>query len=1067
MRTSHPEGFSRVAPLCYNPIMSTIRLAFLGTPQLQRDGQPLDLHIAKVQALLAYLAVTRRAQSRDQLLGLLWTESHTDAARKNLRNRLWQLRQSLGDEAILTDGDTLALSPTVWSDVAAFVTGIQQQLQHGTPDAHTLEALLQLWRGPLLDGVVLHEAPEFELWLATERAQLGQLYLQALTALLSLKRQASDWPGVIEAAQRGLHYDPLHEPLHQQLIVAYTQQGLRAAALRQYEQLKSLLVTELNVAPLPATQALHAALLNQHGAQSSDRAEPTPTAARIQPNGITHTTMVPPLMVSPHPTAPKPFIGRQEQLAALDRARVAAQQGQARVVLLSGELGMGKTTLWQQWIAGLTPTPVVLATRALNTTQQLPFEPMRRLLGTLPCRSQLRQIADQLLPVWRAELRRLAPNLQDVLPPTTAVPLETTLSPLEERGLIAEALTQFLRAFAGNPLILFIDDLHWADGATLDWLLYLTDRMSAEPLLLVGAYRAQDVTPPLARLIAQWQRDGLLQRIDLPSFTSTETTTLLTALGSNAPMAEYLHMQSGGNPYYLTQLSDIAVDGVPATLAELVQARLSYLAETWQPVLQAAAILEPTIEVSLLAQTSGRSEESTIDALDGLLTAGIMIERGDGYEFAHGLVATVVREGLSNGRRKLLHRRAAEGLFAHHQPSLMPVTGQVAGQLAYHYGAAGAKFEAARFAELAGAEALRIGAAQEAVTFYEQAHTLHPTPDRQLGLGMALMLLPGKIAAARTIMEAALEGYETLGNAQGAIKAGLRLATSYLGTQEGAQVLRWARRVLPDLEVVADPTLHASAHYLMGTAKFRNGYDLGEAEQHYIEATRLVTEHALDSEIALMSWFEWGNLSLERGDYAQALDKFRQAQQVAQSGKSILFEALSLNNLAYATLLTGAVANAQRLIEAALSLAQTYALRPIYYYLLSTRGEIALARGELATATASFTEAMALAEKYENQTFMANLQAHLGRAAQAQGDLAEAEHLLSAAKAALATEQIRHLQIQIDLWLTALLFQRSELARAAKYLQMAEEQLATTDYRQLKATAAHLRAQLRTGLLQP
>ena len=1043
--------------------MSTIHLAFLGTPQLQRDGQPLDFHIAKVQALLAYLAATRRAQSRDHLLGLLWTESHADAARKNLRNRLWQLRQSLGDEAIITDGDMLALSPTVWSDVATFVTGIEQQLQRGTPDAQTLEELLDLWRGPLLDGVVLHEAPEFEIWLANERAHLGQLYLQALSTLLSSKRQASDWPGVIGLAQRGLHYDSLHEPLHQQLIVAYTQQGLRAEALRQYDQLKNLLATELNVAPLPATQALHAALINHNGAPTSERAQPTPTAAHIQPNGMTPTTINHQLTVPPHTATLKPFIGRQAELAALDRARVAAQQGQARVVLLSGELGMGKTTLWQQWIAGFTPTPVVLATRALNTTQQLPFEPMRRLLGTLPCRAQLRQIADQLLPVWCAELRRLAPNLQDVLPPTTAVAVEITLSPLEERGLIAEALTQFLRAFAGNPLILFIDDLHWADGATLDWLLYLTDRMIAEPLLLVGAYRAQDVTPPLARLIAQWQRDGLLQRIDLPSFTSAETTTLLTALGSNAPMAEYLHLQSGGNPYYLTQLSDIAIDGVPATLAELVQARLSYLAESWQPVLQAAAILEPTIEVSLLVQTSDRSEESTVDALDGLLRAGIMVERGEGYEFAHGLVATVVREGLSSGRRKLLHRRAAEGLLARHQPSLMPVTGQVAGQLAYHYGAAGAKQEAARFAELAGAEALRIGAAQEAVTFYEQAQSLHPTPDRQLGLGMALMLLPGKIAAARTGMEAALSGYEALGDAQGAIRAGLRLATSYLGTQEGAQVLRWARRVLPDLEVVEDPTLHASAHYLMGTAKFRNGYDLSEAEQHYIEATRLVTEYALDSEIALMSWFEWGNLCLERGDYAQALDKFRQAQQVAKSGKSILFEALSLNNLAYATLLTGAVANAQRLIDEALNLAQTYALRPMYYYLLSTRGEIALASGELATAKVSFSEAIALAEKYENHTFVANLQAHLGRVAQAQGDLVEAERLLSTAKAVVETENIRHLQIQIDLWLAALALQQAAPEIAAQQLHMAEERLITTDYRQLKATAAQLHAQL----LQP
>lgn len=1027
--------------------MSTIRLAFLGTPQIERNGQALELHIAKVQALLAYLALARQAQSREQLLGLLWAESHGDAARKNLRNRLWQLRQTLGEEAIVTEGDTLALGPTVWSDVTTFVDGVQQQQQAKPPDIASLEGLLHLWRGPLLAGLVLSEAPEFELWLTTERGRLAGLYMQALTQLLTLKRATGDWPGIITWAQRGLHHDPLAEPLHQQLIEAYSQQGLRSEAIRQYEQLKTLLATELQVEPLPETQALYAAAtqpLNKPALTNS------PVSHPLGVNGI--APLLAPNLVAP---TRHPFVGRQAQLAMLDQALRATAQGPAQVVLLSGELGMGKTTLWQQWLADLGPMPVVLATRALNTTQQMPFEPVRRLLGTLPCREQLRQLADQLLPTWRQELVRLVPSLGAVLPQLTPT-VDAQLSPQEERGLIAEALTQFFRAFGGHPLILLIDDLHWTDGATLDWLLYLTDRMAAEPLLLVGAYRPQDVTPPLARLINQWQREGVLQRIELPSFTTVESQTLLTALGANAQMADYLHLQSGGNPYYLTQLSDIAVDGIPATLVELIEARLGYLDEAWQPVLQAAAVLEPALDVALLAQTSGRAEEATIDALDGLLAAGIIIERGEGYEFAHGLVATVLRDGLSSGRRKWLHRRAAEAMQARHQAQLPAV----AGQLAHHYRAAGESVAAAQFAELAGAEALRIGAAQEAVTFYAQAHTLQPTADRQLGLGMALMLLPGKIAEARQVMEAALAAYEADGNCQGASKVGLRLASSYLGTQEGAQVIRWARRVMPDLAAAADPTLHASAHYLMGTAKFRNDGALAAAEAHYIQATELVTAHGLDSEIALMSWFEWGNLCLERGDYAAAINKFEQAQRVAQSGQSILFEALGLNNLAYATLLNGAVAPAQVLIDRALALAQTYALRSIEYYFFSTNGEIALARGEVTAATAAFQQAITLAQKYDNHTFVANVQAHLGRVALAQGNFAEAERLLELARSVLRATDARHLLLQIELWLVEVALARGAVAVATQLLQQLELALYTTDYRQLKAQAAQFQAQL-------
>lgn len=1033
--------------------MSIIRLAFLGTPQLQRNQQALDFHIAKVQALLAYLAVTRTAQSREHLLGLLWAESHAAAARKNLRNRLWQLRQILGDEAIVTTGDTLALGAAVWSDVEAFVRGVQQQLQRDAPDAETLDSLLHLWRGPLLDGLVLSEAPEFELWLTAERVHLGQLYLQALMQLLTLKRADGDWQAVIDLAQRGLLHDPLHEPLHQQLMMAYAKLGARTDALRQYEHLHTLLAQELGVPPLLETDALRSTIIkNELG---------------LPPIQEPFFAVTPPAIVVSHatnrnsqPSTPThPFIGRQAQLATLDLALQQASRGQCKVVLISGELGMGKTRLWQTWAATLALGPVVLETRCLNTTQALPFDPVRRLLSGALCRTHFAQVAAALLPVWCTELLHLAPSLQQgVALSEGRHPHAGAATPAEERGLVAEALTQFLYTFMAKPLIFFLDDLHWADGATLDWLLYLTDRMATEPLLLVGAYRPEDAPVALTRLVGQWQREGLLQRMPLPSLTKAETIALLAALESNVVLAEDLHQQSGGNPYYLTQLRDVTTAGIPASLADLVKARLHDLAEPLQPIVQAAAVLEPAIDVAILGQTSGRSEDETVDALDGLLAAGVLVERAGVYEFAHPLVASVVRDSLSNGRRKLLHRRAAEGIAIRYAEQLPTV----AGQLARHYAEAGASTESARFAEMAGDEALRIGAATEAVAFYQQAYTLAPTPTRRLGVGRALYLLPGKLTEARTAMQAALDAFSAQRDCRGAIRASLYLAGSYLATGEGAQVLHWAQQILPDLETVEDPTFHASAHYLMGTAKFRNGYSMQEAAAHYAQATRLATEYKLESEIALMSWFEWGNLHLEAGDYAGAVAKFQQAQRVAQAGASIHFEALSLNNLAYATLLTGAVDAAKALIERGMVLVETYALLPAQQYFYSTRGEIALAAGELTEATTCFHQALILAQKYDNPTFAANVRAHLGRVAQARGALEEAYGLLIAAKAGVAGNSALYLQSQIDLWLAALHLQRGDPAAADASLRLADARLLAGQNRALQMQARQLRTQLQS-----
>ncbi|MEZ4660591.1 MAG: AAA family ATPase [Caldilineaceae bacterium] len=701
--------------------------------------------------------------------------------------------------------------------------------------------------------------------------------------------------------------------------------------------------------------------------------------------------------------------------------------------------------------------------RCLNTTQHLPFDPMRRLLSAPFCRQQMAQLAEKLLPTWRAELVRLAPALQTVLPSATdqaATP--PALTPAEERALIAEALTQFLRALEAAPLILFIDDLHWADGATVDWLLYLTDRMAHEPLLVVGAYRPEAAGAALLQLMAQWQREDILQRIALPPFTLAETTTLLTTLGRNTAMADYLHHQSGGNPYYLSQLSDVAVDGIPASLVEIIKARLRYLSADEQPILQAAAVLEPTIDLDLLQEASGRSEEETVDAIDRLLAAALLTERGAGYEFAHPLVATIVRDELSRGRRKLLHRRAADGLAARHAAQLTAV----AGQLAHHYGEAGDPEKALLFADMAGTEALHMSAAAEALAFFEQAQAIRFSPHRQLEIGMALMLLPGQMAQARATMQEALEAFEAVGDLHGAVKAGLRLAASHLGAQEGAEVLRWARRVLPDLELVADVELHASAHYLMGTAQYRNGYAMTAAAAHLQKATELVETHGIDSEIGFMSWFEWGNLCLERGDLAQAIAKFRQAQRVAQGRQSILFEALSLNNMAHATLLTGAVAQARTLVEQAMQLAETHALQPMRYYFLSTRGEIALASGQADAADDWFNQALTLAQKYDNAVFVANVQAHLGRTAQARGEFATALALLTTAQNALADTHARHLQIQISLWLADLQIERGHDDFAAVHLQQAEAQLHAAEYGLLQAQANRLRQKLASSSLQ-
>ncbi len=1016
--------------------MVTYRLSFLGPVQLTRNADAIDLNAAKAMALLGYLAVTGTAQSRDHLIDLLWPDSLPEAGRKNLRNTLWTIRKALGDELLLAETDRLALVEGVWVDTRAFEATVS--VQPGDGSAITdLSVALELYRGPLLDGLILADAPDFEVWLTAERERFGQLYLRALEALVAAQRGRGNWAEIILIARRALAHDNLQEPMVRALMEAHARLGERAEALRQYDRLRATLAQELGVAPLPETEALRAAILEGKLLLNQAVTSSAPLPAR-------------PIRTDIHP-APAPFVGRQDELAALTETLQTATAGLARIVLISGELGVGKSRLWQEWSATLPPGLTVLATRCLDTTQSLPFVPLAGLFRQSGCLEYLASLRAAVSPIWLAELARLLPEIRQYWPD---LPPPTVLPPEEERHRLFEALTQLLQAFERRPLVLFIDDLHWVDRATLDWLVYLTERLRDEPLLLVGTYRSSEATTQLAHVVAGWSRQGLVQRLPLARFTLTETARLISALGADAQLAEQLQARSGGNPYFLIELSRALPDETPPSLVELIQARLNQLPNAAQQLLQAAAVLETDFDFVTLSQTSGQTEEDTLVALERLLEADILIEREGRYNFSHPLVATIVRNSLSLARRSFLHRRTAGALEALHAGQLEAV----AGQLARHYAQAGRPSEAARYAELAGQRALELTAPAEAIAFYRQALQLEPTPARRLGLGEALMA-EARLEEARQQFELAANDFESAGDCLGASRAYLALGFSFMVSGQGQQVVHWAEQALAILETQPDPAALARAYQLLAAGGLVAGYTLAQAEAVLVEAIRLTSDNHLLG-LASVGRFELGNLLAQRGDLTKALESFEEALGLARVSGDLFQQVLAHNNLAYHAMLAGDLARARQQIELGLGLVEKHALFLPRQYLFSTRGELALAEGELAEAEAWFDRALTEAQRNENRPFVANIRANMSLAARARGDLDHALLLLEEARAGVAGLAAPHLQIKIELWLAELYLQRGEQAAAAEALKQAEARLADGERSGLLAWAGRVRARL-------
>jgi DNA-binding SARP family transcriptional activator/tetratricopeptide (TPR) repeat protein len=1006
--------------------MSSPRLYFLGSPKFEADGAPVEMTSAKAVALLAFLAAARQPQPRERLLGLLWAESADEAARKNLRNLLWSIRKALGDNLVAGDDQQLVIDPSAWVDLWEFEKS----------DDASAASSAALYRGPFLQGLELKEAPDFEIWLTGERERLSQQYMRRVSTEVERLRVAGDWRGVIETASHALGHDELQEPLHRALMEAHGRLGERAEALRQYDALRATLARELGVNPLPETEALRTAILD----------------GTIRPGPASATPLRPSPPPQPTRTAQSfiPFIGREAERHVLDQELQTAANGQVRIILLTGEVGIGKSRLWQEWSASVAPEITTLTTRCLVSTQALPFAPLVELFNNPTICQRLFTTPSPVSPIWLAEVTRLLPDLRESMP---NLPAPATLPPEEERRRVFEAFTQCLIALSDQPLVLFVDDMHWADHATLDWLDYVVHRMREQRLMLVAAYRPEDASGHLVRLVTNWLREGLTERISLRRLVPAEMAALVVSQGRDPILTEQAQSLSGGNPYFLIEILRAPHAEIPPVLTELVRTRLDRLPDGARQVLQAASVLASPLDLDTLRRTSGRDEEETIQALDVLLGASILIEREGGYEFAHPLIPTIVQDGMSSARRAFIHRRAAQALQSTYAARLP----QVAGQLANHYTQAGDAAHAARFAEMAAERALALAAANEAIDWYRRALASEPTPERQMGLGRVL-LRQVELEQARAAFEAALQEFEARGDRRGASRAALNISETLSPSGRFEEAREWISKGLTFARDEDDKESHVLAHMLLGSEQANDPRSRAEAEANLNEAARDAAESNMPGPAA-QALFVLGNLRAESGDLPAALEAYKESIDFARAAGNDFQEVLGHNNYAYHALLLGDLPAAHEHIDAALAISESRALRLSLQHLYSTRGEIALAESRWDEAEEWFQRGLVEAEKNNNPREVANARANLGLAARGRGDLDAALLLIDTARVAAARLSDIYLQTKIDLHLTELYLERHEWTAAKQTLARAEARLAGSGHRRLEEWAQRLAAQ--------
>ena len=964
--------------------MPHLTLTLFGPPHIERDGQPVTLDTRKAVALLAYLAVTGQRHGRDALAALLYPETDQSRARATLRRTLSSLKSAIGEPSLLIDREAVALAPDadLWCDVTHFQRLLAQCHSHGH-SAHDvcprclapLREAAALYRADFLAGFTLRDSAAFDDWQRFESERLRRELIGALERLVRLLTMEGDLLAAIEQARRLLASDPLHEPAQRILMLLYVWTGQEQAALRQYRECVRVLDEELGVAPLPETTQVYEAIKERRTppppatlrtAQARSAAQPAPAIAPPPPSAL-------PPVAPAAAAATLPLVGRTAELADLHRLH-AAVKTDGRLATLEGEPGIGKTRLAEEFLASVQAAGgTVIAGRCYEGETGLAYavwiDALRAGLSEPEAAQRLAAAPESAV----VEAARLLPELAAgrTLPPAP---------PLDHPGAQAqffEGLGQVLQVLAGQSGVLFLDDLQWADGASLDALGYLVHRLAGRPLLLVTAWRSED-SPAVQRLrglAREAQRAGLGRTLPLDRLQADDVLALAAALpgapGDQRGVGEILVQRSEGLPLFVAEYlaawragdTPGGAAAMPQGVRSLLHSRLAAVDEAGQQLLATAAVIGRSFDFETLRAASGRGEEETVDCLEQLVRLALVRETNaaaqPSYDFSHEQLRRLVYTETGLARRRLLHRRVAEALLRRAQPA----PGAAAGQIAHHLQLAGREEEAAGYFCQAGEHARTLYANVEALAHFQTALALgHPDAVALHEAIGDLQTLAGRYAAARTAYEQAAALASDIGQPAPRLpqiehklallhhrQGDWTLAESHFAAAQAAwpAAAPGAKRA----HLLADRSLNAHRQGQARRAEALAKEALHEAGQAQDAASQARAHNAL------------GILARSRGDLAAAAAHLTQGVALAEALNDLAGRAAALNNLALVRQDQGDTAAAIALTEAALALCAAQgdrhreaALHNNLADLLHAAGQPAAAMEHLKQAVAVFAE---------------------------------------------------------------------------------------------------------------
>ena len=727
------------------------RLELLGAVQASLDGNPLPVRGHKQHVLLSRLTLAGgKPVSVDSLIDDLWEESPPADAGSALQVHVSRLRNALSVEIELVGGAAYRLaSDQVCTDVQEFLSLCEQARargEAGDPSAavRSFEQAFDLWRGPALGELGRENA------LRAAALRLNEGRDRAIDDWVEVCLDAGRAAEVVDELRSTLDRDPLQEHRWRQFILALHRCGRHGDALDAHRRAREVFIEELGVEPSRMLSDVHAELLRL---DSPAPAEPHPVTRE------------------PGDLAVSGLVGRGDEFAILAEAWRDGHHG-LRVVTISGEAGVGKSRLATEFAARASSAGGTVLAGRCDQAITSPFQPFAQILGAHFSEQLSRSPAgsvDPRLVRHLPGLLRVAPELVGVFP-TEAGRIATP--PPDDRGHGAyESVAAWLSLISESaPVLIVLDDLHWADAETLHQLRHILHSPRPMRALIVVALRdrqvnsVQPVDSVASTLFPELLRQSeKVSHLPLRRLNRDETATLLARESADhepppEPVIDHVRAASGGNPLFIVELarqwrtspssSSSSFSGVPAVtpgLRHVIGDRVGALPRRTRTVLRWASVVGAEFDVAVLARLARRAgggsgewsdddDESTIAEIDAAAADAVhaqLIEPIDGggdgdggYTFSHEIVRTTLYESLPSGERSALHglianmlegTPARDGAAQHHV-------------LAHHLRRSDlpdGQTRAARHLLAAGRDALGRGASTNALHLLRDALNLH------------------------------------------------------------------------------------------------------------------------------------------------------------------------------------------------------------------------------------------------------------------------------------------------------------------------------------------------------